>query len=74
MEKACKDELKFYENGDIVTFTSVFISSNKQYNGIITNVPHVTKEPSSPILKYLTEELNESYLEIVNLKEHLEEL
>ena len=73
-KKACKDELKFYENGDIVTFTSVFISSNKQYYGIITNVPHVTKEPSSPILKYLTEELNESYLEIVNLKEHLEEL
>lgn len=71
---ACKDKLKFYANGDIVIFTSVFIMSNKQYSGIITNVPHATKDPSSPILRPLAEELNESYLKIVNLKEHLEEI
>ena len=73
--KTCEQDLEFFDNGDIIMFRAFYstMTAQKHIDGIITNVPHVTKEPLSPILKYLTEELNESYLEIVNLKEHLEE-
>lgn len=74
--KACKDELDFYENGDIVSFR-VFYSTpdiKDQMDGIITNVAHVTKFPTSSDLKQLAKELNESYEAIKNLKEHLEDI
>ena len=70
--ETCKQNLDFFDNGDIVMFRA--LTSQKHSDGIITNVPHVTKEPLSPVLKYLAQELNESYQKIVNLKEHLEEL
>ena len=74
--KTCEQYLDFYENGDIISFRAVYTSltANRKIDGIITNVPHVTKIPSSPILKHLTRELNESYEAIKNLKENLEEL
>ena len=74
--KTCEQYLDFYENGDIISFRAVYTSmtANRKIDGIITNVPHVTKTPSSPILKHLTRELNESYEAIKNLKENLEEL
>lgn len=74
--KTCKQDLDYYENGDIISFRAVYTSltAKRKIDGIITNVPHVTKIPSSPILKQLTRELNESYEAIKNLKEHLEEL
>ena len=70
--KACEQYLDFFENGNIVSFLAV--CSNHNTNGIITNVAHVTKTPTSPIIKHLVDELNESYLKIKNLKESLEEL
>lgn len=72
----CEQDLNFFENGDIVMFRACYstITEQKQNGRIITNVPHVTKIPTSPILKHIAEELNESYLEIVNLKEHLKEI
>ena len=74
--KTCEQYLDFYENGDIISFSAVYTSltAKRKIDGIITNVPHVTKIPSSPILKHLTRELNESYEAIKNLKENLEEL
>ena len=70
--KACEQYLDFFENGNIVSFLAVY--SNHNTDGIITNVAHVTKTPTSPIIKHLVDELNESYLKIKNLKESLEEL
>lgn len=74
--KVCEDELDFYENGDIVLFRAFYSTPfvKNQTDGIITNVPHVTKIPASPILKHLAEELNESYEAVKNLKENLEEI
>lgn len=68
----CKQELKFYDNGNIVTFRAIF--SKIHSNGIITNVAKVSKTPVSPVLKHLAKELNDSYNNIVNLKEHIEEI
>ena len=74
--KACRQELAFYENGDIVMFRAFYSTANDKnhINGIITNVPHITKIPSSHELRQLAEELNESYEKIKNIKEHLEEI
>ena len=74
--KACRQELAFYENGDIVMFSAIYSTANDKnhINGIITNVPHITKIPSSHELRQLAEELNESYEKIKNIKEHLEEI
>lgn len=69
----CKDHFEFNEKDDFVAFTA-YIHSQHLVDGIITNVPHITKIPSSPILKHLAEELNESYLKIKNITENLEEL
>ena len=65
----CKQDLYFFDNGSIVMFSATFAHTG--LDGIITNVAHVTKTPSSPILKHLVDELNESYLNIKNLKENL---
>ena len=65
----CKKDLHFYDNGSIVIFSAIF--SHTGLDGMITNVAHATKVPSSPILKRLVEELNESYWKIKNLKENL---
>ena len=72
----CERDLKFFENGDIVVFRALdsYMTTKKQLDIIVTNVPHATKAPTSPILKKLVEELNESYLKIKNLKEHLKEV
>ena len=65
----CERDFDFFDNGSIVMFRAIFSHTN--VDGIITNVAHVTKVPSSPILKHLVDELNESYLNIKNLKENL---
>ena len=65
----CKRDFDFFDNGSIVIFRAIYSGTN--VDGIITNVAHVTKTPSSPILKHLVDELNESYLNIKNLKENL---
>ena len=70
--KVCKEEFDFFDDGSIVMFRAIYSGTN--VDGIITNVAHVTKTPSSPILKHLVDELNESYLKIKNLKDSLEEL
>ena len=72
----CQQDFDFYDDGDIVMFKA-FLSSfaaMRQIDGIITNVPHVTKTPSSPILKHLAEELNDSYTRIKDITQHLEEI
>lgn len=71
--KSCEQSLDFYENNDIVTFFAHYSTTPKNI-GIITNVAKVTKIPTSPILKHLTEELNESYEAIKNINKHLEEI
>lgn len=70
--KVCREELEFYENGNIVSFRAIL--SGHRYDGLITNVAHVTKKPATPILEQLVLELEESYLAIKNLKDNLEEL
>lgn len=67
--KVCEQDFDFYDNGSIVMFRAIYSRTN--VDGIITNVAHVTKTPSSPVLKHLVDELNESYLSIKNLKENL---
>ena len=62
----------FSDNGDIVDFY-VFFSAEKRYERIITNVPHVTKKPSSGTLSGLVLQLNQSYENIKMLTNHLEE-
>ena len=69
---ASKECFDFYENGKIVMFFDIY--SSHQLDGIITNVARTTESPSSPILKHLVNELNQSYLDIVNMKEKLEEI
>lgn len=70
--ETCKQSIDFYDNGSIIMFRAIY--SNHSTDGIITNVPHTTKIPSSPIIKHLAEELNETYEAIKNIKEHLEEI
>ena len=65
----CKQDLCFFDNGSIVMFRAIY--SRIHMDGIITNVAHVTKTPATPTLKHLAEELNESYLNIKNLKENI---
>lgn len=65
----CKRDFDFFDNGSIVMFRAIYSRTN--VDGIITNVAHVTKTPSFPRLKHLVDELNESYLNIKNLKENL---
>ena len=74
--KSCEQDLDFFENGSIVMFRALYsnIDKNNYIDGIITNVPHITKLPTSPALKHLVEELNDSYIKIRDLKEHLEEI
>ena len=67
--KVCEEDFDFFDDGSIVMFRAIYSRTN--VDGIITNVAHVTKTPSSPILKYLVDELNESYCNIKNLKENL---
>ena len=67
--KVCKEDFDFFEDGSIVMFRA--ICSRTNIDGIITNVAHVTKTPSTPVLKHLVDELNESYLSIKNLKENI---
>ena len=69
---ACKQDFDFFENGDIVMFRAIY--SRNSVDGIVTNVAHVTKMPTTLILKHLAEELNTSYDQIKNLKDNLEEL
>lgn len=75
-KKICEQWFDFSDNGDIVSFYAYLsqVPVKNQKIGIITNIAKVTKKPSSPILKHLTEELNESYDKIKNIKEHLEEI
>ena len=72
----CQQDLDFYDDGDIVMFKAFLspFATMRQIDGIITNVPHVTKIPSSPILKHLAEELNDSYMRIKDITQHLEEI
>lgn len=74
--KVCEEDLDFYENGNIIRFSAFYsrMTAKNQIKGIITNVAKVTKIPTSPILKHLAEELNESYEAIKNINEHLEEI
>lgn len=67
--KVCKEEFDFFDDGSIVMFRAIYSGTN--VDGMITNVAHVTKRPSSPVLKHLVDELNESYLKIRNLKENI---
>lgn len=75
-KKVCEEDFDFYDNGDIVSFSARVLETpaKNQIIGIITNVAKVTETPFSPILKHLGEELNDSYDNIKNLKEHLEEI
>jgi hypothetical protein len=72
----CKDDLRFYENGDIIMFHGFYYTNivKKPLKRIYTNVARVTKNPVSPKLRKLAEELNESYLAVKNISEHLEEI
>lgn len=69
--QACRDEMRFSENGNIIAFRAVV---GHQSDGIVTNVPRVKRMPSTPSLKHLAEELNTSYDAIRNITEHLEEI
>ena len=70
--EVCKQDYDFFDNGSIVMFRAIYSRTN--VDGIITNVAHATKTPTSPILKHLVDELNEFYLKIKNLKDSLEGL
>ncbi len=72
--KVCKQNLDFYENGDIVIFRVLYSTITNPVDGIITNVARVSKIPASPILKHFSEELNKSYDAIRNIREHIEEI
>lgn len=63
--EVCKQELAFFDNGNIVMFRGIYTN----LGGMITNVAHATKTPSDPGLKQLTDALNKSYLLIKSLKE-----
>ena len=64
--RVCGEDFDFFDNGNIVMFRAIYSRAN--VDGIITNIAHVTKMPSSPVLKHLVDELNESYLSIKSLK------
>ena len=68
---SCKRDFNFIDDWHIVAFRA--ICSKASSEKIYTNVACTTKVPVSPILRHLTEELNESYLAIKNIMEHLEE-
>lgn len=68
----CKNSLDFFENGNIVTF--VLFSTVPDIDSLISNVAHVSKKPTSPVLKQLVEELNDCYERVKNLNKHLEDL
>ena len=74
--KHCQEDIKFSENGNVVSFRGFYTSliTKSTPDGIITNIAHVTSSSKNPIIKHLIEELNESYDKIKNLKDHLEEL
>lgn len=74
--RECEQDLAFFENGNIVMFRAIYsyLSQGKQVDGIITNVPHITQTPSSPTLKFLADQLNESHLKIKNMKTQLKEI
>ena len=65
----CENDFSFCDNGSMVVFRAIY--SRPYGNRMSTNVPHVTKTPATPTLKHLAEELNESYLNIKNLKENI---
>lgn len=72
---ACKQSYAFIEEGNFVLFDARL--SKKQRDGIITNIAHVTnvkKLSQKPSLRYLAEELNESYEKITTITDHLEEI
>lgn len=75
-KNVCEQSFTFYENGNFVRFNAygLITPAKNQKIGIITNVAKVTKIPTSPILKQLAEELNESYEAIKNINEHLEKI
>lgn len=72
----CKEDIDFYENGNIITFKAFYsvLPTRNHVDGIITNIAQVTQMPPTPILKHLAEELNTSYDAIRNINEHLEEV
>ena len=72
----CAKSFDFFENGSIVMLRAIYSSksADKHVDGIITNVPHITRLPTSPRLRQQAERLNESYLKIKNIKEHLEDI
>ena len=74
--KHCKEELSFSDNGNIISFRGIYTSlvSKTSPDGLITNIAHTTKTSTNPIIKHLIEELNDSYNQIKNLNEHIEEL
>lgn len=74
--KHCKEELSFSDNGNIISFRGFYTSlvSKTSPDGLITNIAHTTKTSTNPIIKHLIEELNDSYNQIKNLNEHIEEL
>lgn len=66
-----KDGFSFFENGNIVTLRVILPT---RYDGLVTNIAHVTKVPDSQDLKLLAEELNKSYEKIITITDHLEEI
>ena len=74
--KHCQEDLKFSDNGNVVSFRGFYTALTTQSapDGLITNVAHATKTSKNPILKNLIEELNESYDKVKNMADHLEEL
>lgn len=67
--EVCEEDFNFFDDGSIVMFRAIHSGTN--VDGTITNVAHVTKTPSSLVLKHLVDELNESYFSIKNLKENI---
>ncbi len=74
--KCCQEGIKFSENGNIISFNGYYpsLAIKPIPQGLITNIARVTKSSKDPVLKYLIEELNESYVTIKELKERLEEI
>lgn len=74
--KHCQEDIKFSENGNVVSFRGFYTSliTKSTPDGIITNIAHVTRSSKDHIIKHLIEELNESYDAIKELREHLEEI
>ena len=74
-KKDCKENLIFSEENNTIIFRGIY--SHAIYktipNGLITNIAHITKKSNKPIIKQLIEELNDTYVKIKTLKDHLEE-